>query len=87
MGWDIVNESKLSCGCIVTTYEHDFFSTRNESISYCEKCQTKHDKEVEEREKWKKEMEHKISIFHELVESLEYEKVPIKYTKNIKWTG
>ena len=25
MGWDIVNESKLSCGCIVTTHEHDFF--------------------------------------------------------------
>ena len=79
MCWDIVDESKLSCGCIVITYEHDSFPSRKEDINYCDKCKAEMGKQEEKRYK---DMNDKIAIFAEAAEILQYQNVPIKYLKN-----
>ena len=81
MGYDYVGKEILSCGCVIETYEHDFFSSKNEHRTLCQKCADEENKKNQCKILQQKDFDDRVKTFCVSVESLPYEKVPIKYLK------
>lgn len=83
MGYDEIVLDR-NCGCKEIVREHDFFNYSYSSYKYCDF----HMKEKEDR--YKKHNENKYKALYDFkteIEEMEYEKVPIKYLRQLNTRG